>query len=89
MWRGFLQGDRFSPVEFCLTEVSVAILIEQSDGYMMAPPGSRNLERTHSLFIDDLKIYQQNHEKLKMVNKSIVKASQDTGVCYRVKNVQR
>ena len=25
--RGFLQGDSFSPVEFCLTEVLVAMLI--------------------------------------------------------------
>ena len=51
----------------------------------MGPPGNRNLKRTHSLFIDDLKVYQQNHEKLKMVNVTIVKGSQDTGACYRVK----
>ena len=55
--RGFLQGDSFSPVGFCLTEVPVSMLIEQSDGYMMGPPGNRNLKRTHSLFIDDLKVY--------------------------------
>ena len=52
---------------------------------MMGPPGNRNLKRTHSLFIDDLKVYQQNHEKLKMVNETIVKASQNTGACYGVK----
>ena len=49
----------------------------------MGPPG--NLKMIHSLFIDDLKVYQQNHEKLKMVNETIVKASHDTGVCYGVK----
>ena len=83
--RGFLQGDSFSPVGFCLTEVPVAMLIEESDGYMMGPPGKRNLKRTHSLFIDDLKVYQQSHEKLKAVNETIVKASRDTGACYGVK----
>ena len=61
------------------------MLIEQSDEYMMGPPGNRNLKRTHSLFINDLKVYQQNHEKLKMVNETIVKVSQDTGVCYEAK----
>ena len=61
------------------------MLIEQSDGYMMRPPGNRNLKRSHSLFINDLKVYQQNHRKLKIVNETIVKASQDTAVCYEVK----
>ena len=82
---GFLQVESFSIVGFCLTKVPVAMLIEQSDGYMMGPLGNRNLKRTHSLFINDLKIYQQNHEKLKMVNETIVKASQDTGAGYGVK----
>ena len=61
------------------------MLIGQSNGYMMGPPGNRNLKRTHSLFIDDLKLYQQNHWKLKIVNKTIVKTRQDTGESYEVK----
>jgi hypothetical protein len=61
------------------------MLLEDSEGYLMGPPGSRLLKRTHSLFIDDLKVYQQNHETLKMVNDMIVKASLDTGACYGVK----
>ena len=83
--RGFLQGDSFSPVGFCLTEIPVAMLLEESEGYMMGAPGERNVKRTHSFFIDDLKVYQQNHEKLKAVNETIVKASLDTGACYGVK----
>ena len=55
---GFLQGDSFSIVGFCLTKVPVAMLIEQSDGYIMGTPSNRNLKRTHSLLIDALK---QNH----------------------------
>ena len=60
------------------------MLIEQSDEYMMGPPGNRNPKKTHSLFIDDLKVYQQNHEKLKMVSETFVKVSQDTGACYKI-----
>jgi hypothetical protein len=83
--RGFLQGDSFSPVGFCLTEIPVSMLIQQSDGYRMGPPGSRNVVRTHSLFIDDLKVYQTSHSRLEVVNNTIVQASIDTGACYGVK----
>ena len=41
-------------------------------------------KRTHSLFIDDLKIYQECHRKLEVVNEMLVKASMDTGACYGV-----
>ena len=60
--RGFLQGDSFSPVGFCLTEVPVAMLMEGCDGYKMGKGGDRVVKRTHSFFIDDLKIYQETHQ---------------------------
>ena len=44
-------------------------------------------KRTHSLSIDDLKTYQQNHQKLKKANEILVQASMDTGAIYRLKNV--
>ena len=47
--------------------------------------GERNHKRTHCLFIDDLKVYQENHKKLEIVNELIVKASMDTGAVYGVK----
>ena len=50
----------------------------------MGPPGSRNVGRTHSLFVDDLKVYQESHEILRDVNEVIVQASHDTGACYGV-----
>jgi hypothetical protein len=61
------------------------MLIQQSGGYKMGPPGERHLARTHSLFIDDLKVYQTNHKQLEIVNDTIVQASMDTGACYGVK----
>ena len=39
----------------------------------------------HSLFIDDLKVHQENRQKLEIANKTIVKANMDIGACYRVK----
>ena len=81
---GFLQGDSYSPVGFCLSEIPVCILLNQSKGYRMGPPGRRETSRTHSLFIDDLKVYQESHKMLRDVNEMIVQASHDTGACYGV-----
>ena len=52
---------------------------------MMGQEGERGVKRPHSLFVDDLKVYQENHQKLEVVNEIIVKASMDTGTCYGVK----
>ena len=49
----------------------------------MGPPGSKDVSRTHKLFVDDLKVYQEIHEILRDVNEVIVQASHDTGACYR------
>ena len=50
----------------------------------MGAPGNWSISRTHSLFIDDLKQYQESHEIIKEVNEIIVQASLDTGACYGV-----
>ena len=81
---GFLQGDSYSPVGFCITEIPIAKLLEQSKGYRMGEPGMRNVNRTHSFFVDDLKVYQESHDLLKEINEIIVQASFDTGACYGV-----
>ena len=36
------------------------------------------------MFVDDLKVYQESHKALKIVNEIIVQASHDTGACYGV-----
>ena len=61
------------------------MLLEGTEGYRMGPPGNQEVIRTHSLFIDDLKFYQENHARLEVANKTIVQASLDTGACYGVK----
>ena len=81
---GFLQGDSYSPVGFCISKIPVCQLLQQGRGYRMDPSGNRDVSRTHSLFVDDLKVYQESHEILRDVNKVIVQASHDNGVCYGV-----
>ena len=50
----------------------------------MREPGNKIVHRTHSLFVDDLKQYQESHKTLKDVNEIIVQASHDMGACYGV-----
>ena len=56
--------------------------IEETNGYKMGRPAER--EHTHSLFIDNMKMYQENHESLKEANEIIARASSDAGALYRV-----
>ena len=81
---GFLQRDNYSPVGFCISEIPVCIPLQHSYGYRRGEPGNCIVKRTHSLFVDELKSYQESHNALKNVNEIIVQASHDTGVCYGV-----
>ena len=83
--KDFLQGDSFSPEGFCLTEVSIGVPLDENEGYKLDQLGKRCTKRTQSLFIDDLKVYQENHQKLEIPNATIMKASMDSGACYGVK----
>eukprot|EP00112_Aurelia_sp_Birch-Aquarium-sp1_P026416 Seg9358.2 transcript_id=Seg9358.2/GoldUCD/mRNA.D3Y31 product="hypothetical protein" protein_id=Seg9358.2/GoldUCD/D3Y31 len=44
----------------------------------MGELGNRNISRTHSLFVDDLKVYQESHKLLKKINEVIVQARMQT-----------
>ena len=55
----------------------------------MGKPGKRGIERIHSLFIDDLKVYKQDHHKLQVATEIIVKASIGAGACSGLKSVQK
>ena len=83
--RGFLQGDSYSPVGFCLSEVPIGMLISDAPGYEMGAPNERRTRKTHALFIDDLKIYSEDHSSMEVMNRTITKASQDIGAAYGVK----
>ena len=53
MKKEYLQGDSYSPLGFCFTEVPVAMLIEDTEGYIMGKKNEPRVKRKHSLFVDD------------------------------------
>ena len=69
-----------------MTEIPVCNLLQETKGYCMRAPGARDVKRKHSLFVDDLKAYQESHKVLRDANEMIVQASHDTGACYGVEN---
>ena len=81
---GLLQGDSYSPAGFCISEILVCILLQHSRGYRMGEPGNPTVKSTHSLFMDDLKVYLESHNALKNMSKIFVQASHDTRACYGV-----
>ena len=48
----------------------------------MGQTGKREVTQTYSLFMCDLKVYQESHLMLKKVNETIIQARDDTGACY-------
>ena len=66
-------------------EIPVVMLLEESHGYKMGPPDQREIKCIHSLFIDELKTYQLNHQNLKMAYEILVQASMDNRALYSVK----
>ena len=81
---GFLQGDSYSPVWFSVSEIPVDQLLKQSREYRMGPLGNRDVNRIHSLIVDDLKVYQESHKIVRDGNEVIAQVSNDTGACYGV-----
>lgn len=47
-------------------------LPNESKGYRMGKIGNKDIKRMHSLFVDDLKVYQDGHRTQEVVNASIV-----------------
>ena len=61
------------------------MFLVEKNGYRMRRPGQRRTKRAHRMFIDDLKVYQQDHQKLQVANEISVKASTDISACCGVK----
>ena len=78
---GFLQGDSYSAVGFCICIIPVAMLFEESKKYPIREAGNRAVSWTNSFFVNNLKVYQQSHRLLKEFNKTIAQESLYTGSC--------
>ena len=50
----------------------------------MDQPGNREVKKTHSLFIDDLKVCQESYKFLNDVNETILQVIHYTGAFYGV-----
>ena len=50
----------------------------------MGEPDNRIMKRTLSLFVDNLKVYQESHNALKNINEIILQASYDTRAYSKV-----
>ena len=60
-------------MDFCLTEVPIAMMLEETDGYKMGQPGEWDLKRTHIFFTEDLKVYQEKRAEVIFKNGKMVK----------------
>ena len=60
---GVLQGDVMSGTLFTMSENPVSWHLRRYEGYKLSKPV--NLSVTHSLFMDDLKVYCKSHDQLK------------------------
>ena len=63
----------------------IGMLMNESEDTEWESLEERNTNKTHSLFMDDLKLYQEDEESLELVHDTIVQASFDTGARYGVK----
>ena len=72
------------PVGFCLLEVPVCKLLQETNVSRIGQPGKPEVKRTHRLFIDDFKVYQESHNILKDVRKAIIQTSHNIGTYYGV-----
>ena len=48
--KGFLQGDSYSPVGLCLTEVPISLLIEKTDMYTMGQTKKKVKKNTQPIY---------------------------------------
>lgn len=80
--RGIFQGDSLCPLLFCLCLNPISILLDnhKNAGYKLF-----NTKITHSLFIDDLKIYTDGKENMRKVLQNLDKWFSDIGMEFGLK----
>ena len=61
------------------------MMLEEAAGYKMGGGEERDCKRTHTSFIDDLKVYSSGHKKMQLVNKTITRVNFDVRAGYGVK----
>lgn len=65
------------------------MLLDEKRGYQIGPTRERDTSTAHSLFVIDLKIYQESHEEVKGANEVIIMARSGPGGLLHLEKVLR
>ena len=80
--KGILQGDSLSVLLFILALNPLSHLLRAQEGYAIGPPNSRDLNITHLFYVDDLKLYAPNMDKMKLLLDIVTTFSQDIKMSF-------
>ena len=80
--RGILQGDTLSLILFVLSVNPLPFLLRNHEGYKIKNIKKNNI--TNLFFVDDLKLYAQNIEKMKKILEIVTTFSQDVGMSFGI-----
>ena len=80
--KGIFQGDSLSVILFILSVNPLSHLLKQLKGY--AAGNKRSINITHNFFVDDLKLYAETLESLKMLLDIVTAFSKDIDMIFGV-----
>ncbi len=80
--RGLLQGDSLSPLMFCLCIAPLSWALRRRAGVVSARLG---IKITHTLFMDDLKVYASSEGSLRRTLRKVVRVSTAMGMQLNIK----
>ena len=80
--RGILQGDTLSLILFALSVNPLPFLLRNHEGYKIKNIKKNNI--TNLFFVDDLKLYAQNIEKMIKILEIVTTFSHDVGMSFGV-----
>ena len=78
--RGIFQGDSLSVLLFILSVNPLSYLLNKLQGYRIAKKGNRNQNISHLNFVDDLKLFATNMNKIKLLFDKVTQFSNDIGM---------
>ncbi|CAB4021725.1 Hypothetical predicted protein [Paramuricea clavata] len=81
--RGIFQGDNLSPLIFVMCMIPLSLILRKEKvGYEFR---GKELKINHLLFMDDLKLFGKNNEKIDSLVKTVHIVSKDIGMEFGIK----
>ena len=78
--RGILQGNTLSLILFVLSVNPLSFLLKKHNGYKIGNTKQHNV--SHLFFVDDLKLYARNIQKMVKILETFTMFSQDIGMTF-------